>query len=78
MALETEIETYSRELPRLLAQEGRFVLVHGQQVAGIYDTFQDALAAGYETFGLEPFMVKQIEAVEQVQTFTRDLPECRT
>ena len=62
--LEAELATYERELPNLLAKEGKWVLVHGQAVEGIFDTFDDALDAGCERFGLNPFLVKQIFAVE--------------
>lgn len=77
--LKAELETYEREKSRLVTEsEGKYVLIHGSQVAGIWDTYQDALAAGYSTFGLEPFLVKQILGIEQVQFFTRDLAPCRS
>ena len=78
MALEKEQATYTRELPNLLANEGKFVLIHGDQVAGIYDTYHDALKVGYARFKLAPFFIKQISATEKVQFFTRDMLECRT
>jgi hypothetical protein len=78
MALEQEMRTYQRELPNLLQHEGKFALVHGDEVAGPYDTYQDALKAGYEKYDLKPFLVKCIQAIEQVQYFTRDLVLCRT
>lgn len=73
LALEKELETYRRELPTLLAQEGKYVLIHGDKVAGIWDTYEDALKAGYQEFGLKPFMVKRIQWAETVQNFTRDI-----
>jgi hypothetical protein len=78
MALEKEQQTYVRELPSLLALAGKFALVHGDAVAGTFDTYADALNVGYEKFGLEPFLVKQIMAVEQIQCFSRDLRLCPT
>ncbi len=73
MSLEKELETFKRELPGLLAQEGKFVLVAGDAVIGTYAAYEDALAAGYEKCGLKPFLVKKIQAVEQVQYFSRDV-----
>lgn len=73
MALENELRTYKRKLPDLQSHEGKFVLIHGDNVVDIYGTYEDALKEGYEKFGLEPFLVKQIHAVEQIQSFTRDL-----
>ena len=76
MALEKELATYQREREKLLAHQGKFVLIHGDDVAGYWDTYEDALQAGYSRFKLEPFLVKRIEAVERVQFFTRDIPAC--
>jgi hypothetical protein len=73
MALEKEIETYNRELPALLAEQGKFVLIHGDEKVATFVSYEDALKAGYEKYGLKPFLVKQIQAVEQVQYFSRDL-----
>jgi len=78
MPLEKEQATYARELPKLLVSAGKYVVIHGDAVAGVYDTYQDALQVGYEKFGLDPFLVKQIEATERVHCFTRDLGPCRT
>jgi hypothetical protein len=74
MALERELRTYTEKLPELLAQEGKYVLIHQDEVAGTFDTFADAVQAGYERFDLDqPFLVKEITAVEPVHFigFTR-------
>jgi hypothetical protein len=79
MALETELKTYERESPNLTAHEGRYALVHGDRVEDIFQAYEDALKAGYERFGLAPFLVKQIHAAEVAHYFTRDVvPPCRT
>jgi hypothetical protein len=61
----------------LLAKQGKFVLIKGDEQAGIFDTYQDALAAGYSQFKLEPFLVKQIAPASQIAFFTRDITACR-
>jgi hypothetical protein len=71
--LQKEVETYNAKLPELISSVGKFVLIKGDVVEGIYDTYADALKIGYERFKLEPFMVKQIAPAEQVQFFTREL-----
>lgn len=71
MALEKEIETYEKQLPSLKDQAGRFVLIHGTEVAGVYSSYEDALKDGYEKFKLDPFLVRQIQVVEKVQVITR-------
>ena len=63
--LRTEIRTYLRELPRLLADghEGRHALIKGEEVLSIWDTFEDALQAGTDRFELgEAFLAQPIEA----------------
>ena len=78
MALEKELETYKTKLPELLAEEGKFVLIHGDQVVDVYGTYEDAIKAGYKKFQLEPFLVQKIEVIEQVQFVSRLLDPCRT
>jgi hypothetical protein len=75
VALEREIATYQANLPGLLAHEGQFVVIRGDRVAGVWQTYEDALKAAYAEFGLETFLVKQIHAIEPVLYFTHDLPD---
>ena len=72
MALEKEIETYEKKLhSELLAHEGQFVVIQGEEIAGYADSYSDALRLGYGKFSLSPFLVKRIQAVEQVQFVAR-------
>ena len=77
MALEKEMETYNTRREELLQHEGKFVVIHGDEVVGIYDTYEDALKIGYEKVGLTPFLVKRIEAVDTVIFSARQIP-CRS
>jgi hypothetical protein len=56
-----ELETYNAHKADLLKDAGKFVLVHGDQLVGVYDTYADALREGYKQFQLKRFMVKQIQ-----------------
>lgn len=77
--LEKELQTYQDKLAELKGQEGKFVLIHGDRIVDVFGTYEDAVKAGYEQFKLEPFLVKQIHAIEQVQFVTRLLvPTCPT
>lgn len=78
MILEAEIETYNGCLSDLLADEGKYVLIQKTKILGTFDTYNDAIKAGYERCGLEPFLVKQIQAVDQVHFITRELGSCPT
>lgn len=72
--LKKEIETYNAKLPELIGSSlGKFVLIHGSEIEGVYDTYADALKVGYEKFKLSPFMVKQVAPAERIQFFTREL-----
>ncbi len=78
MALEKELETYRSKLPELKENEGKFVLIHGETVAGFFTSYEDAMKAGYEKFKLEPFLVKQVNSLEQVHVVTRLIEPCHT
>ena len=75
--LEKELATYRRERQSLLEQAGKYVLISEDHVDGVWDTYQDAIKAGYAKFGLQPFLVKRIEAIDQVHFCARSIePVC--
>ena len=71
MALETELATYQAKLPEMKDKEGKFVLIHGAEVVDFFTAYDDAIRAGYDRFKLDPFLVKQVETIEQVQFISR-------
>ncbi|HRQ76938.1 MAG TPA: hypothetical protein PK098_13575 [Phycisphaerales bacterium] len=73
MALEQELKTYERELETLLAHEGQYALIAGDEVLGIFAVYEEALREGYDRVGVKPFLVKKIETVERLFHFSRDL-----
>jgi hypothetical protein len=73
MALETELATYRDKLAELKEHEGKFVLIHGDKVVDFFVAYEDAIKAGYQQFKLEPFLVKQVNAVERVLHVTRHI-----
>jgi len=74
MALEKELAIYKSKLPELAGDEGKFALIHGDDFIDVYTSYEDAIKAGYTRFKLEPFLVKQIQSVEEVQFVSRLLP----
>ncbi|HEX3655004.1 MAG TPA: hypothetical protein VHV55_04325 [Pirellulales bacterium] len=75
--LTAELAIYEQQKAELLKHgEGRFALIGNGNVAGVWDTYDDALQAGYEKFGLKPFLVKQIASREPVQFISRTSPIC--
>lgn len=75
MELEREIETYREILESLLPENlGKFVIIHGKDIIGIMDTYEDALKEGYGKCGLDkPFLVKRIATEYTSMYFTRDV-----
>ena len=77
MELQRELQTYERQRAALLAHEGKFVLIHGEDVSGVFDEYIDALRAGYERFGFERFLVREIHAIDPVEFVPFFELECR-
>lgn len=72
MPLEQELKTYEREREKLLSEaKGKFVLIKGDKIVGIYVSQEDALAEGYKRFGNEEFLVKEITQIEPINFLTR-------
>jgi len=72
--LEAELDTFQRNRERLLAMgEGKYVLIHGGEIVGVYESKMDAISQGYQKFGNIPFLVKQILKVEMPQNFVSSL-----
>jgi hypothetical protein len=64
--LAEEWNTYRREVGRLLAegQDGRHVLIKGQEIIGLFDTSDAAYREGLKRYLREPFFVHPIRAEE--------------
>jgi hypothetical protein len=58
--LAEEVKTYEGHLNGWADREGQFVLIRHSSVLGFYSRYEEALMAGYEQVGDEPFLVKQI------------------
>ena len=41
---------------------GKWVVVHGGELVGLYDTFDDAAAQAIEQFGSGPYLIREIGA----------------
>jgi hypothetical protein len=73
MALEKELATYKSKLPEWKDQEGKFVLIHGDQIADFFSTYEDAIKCGYQKYKMEPFLVKQVHKTEPVYFISRNV-----
>jgi hypothetical protein len=64
--LAREWNAYRREVGRLLAEghEGRHVLIKGEEIIGIFDSWDSARQAGFQRFLRELFFVHPIRTIE--------------
>lgn len=76
--LQTELQTYRRQLPKMLDRhDGQYVVIKGEQAFHYSRTYEEALDWAYAEFGLDRFFVKKIAEDQDVAHFTRDLGPCR-
>lgn len=76
MALEKELVTYKSKPSELQGSEGKFVLIHGDELVDTFTSYEDAIKEGYNRFKLQSFLVKQVQAVEQIQFISRFADPC--
>jgi hypothetical protein len=57
-----ELRTFRRELPRLLAEgnEGKWALIKGDEIIGVYETFDEGCRVGTERYLLQPHLVQPL------------------
>lgn len=61
MVLEEELAYFEENKPRLLAEHaGKYVLIRGRELAGTFDTEENAYVEGLRRFGNTPFLIKQV------------------
>ncbi len=71
---------YRHEVGRLLAegQEGKWVLIKGEKIIGIWDTEQRAYEAALKEYLLQPVLIRQILAKESVLRGPTSFRSCRS
>ncbi len=76
-AIRLELQAYEAALPEIISRHrGQFVVIYGNSLVRYFDSYGEALEWAYETYGLDPFFVKQISEEENVAHFIRDLGPC--
>lgn len=69
--LESELQYFEARRAELVeSARGKYALIKGNQLGGIYADRNEAIRAGYEKFGNEPFLVKEILEVDIPLNFT--------
>jgi len=73
-ALSTELKTYAANFETLIgANEGKFVVIHKDEILGTFDSQMDAIKWGYRELGNTPFLVKQVTKIEVPLSFVSNL-----
>ncbi len=68
--LSKELAAYRARFDNLIAvHEGKFALLHGDQLLGVFDSQMDAITRGYKELGNVPFLVKHISRLEVPLSF---------
>ena len=65
--LAQELETYYTHKAELLTEaEGKYVLIKGEQIVGIYETNEEAFAEGLRRFRMTGYLARKIHQGEQM------------
>jgi len=68
--LTQELATFEANRENLLGTAlNKYVLIHGTEIVGTYDTEHDAIQQGYRQFGNVPFLVRRISPVQDVANY---------
>ncbi len=70
-ASKKDLKFYREKLPEWAEHEGKYALIHDQRLVDFYSSYDDAIKIGYSKFGLQPFLVKQVQTLEQIQFISR-------
>lgn len=66
MMLEQEISYYQSHLNEWLSKyPGKIVVIKGEELIGVYDDQDNALAEGARRFGLSSFLVRPVQAQQE-------------
>ena len=76
-SFERDAGAYLQDLPRLLEKsEGKFVLIRSAEIVDLYDSYSDAMKAGYDRFAGQAFLVKEVSSIDR--ELERQLESCRS
>lgn len=66
--LATELETYNSMRVELESEHaGEWVVIHGSEVSGFYEKFDQAAQEALGRFGLGPYLIREVGAPEGIE-----------
>ena len=70
IALEQEYKFFLSHLEEFSKTHlNEFVLIKGEQVAGFFNSYENALRDGLKRFGNVPFFIKEVQEEEELHYF---------
>ena len=69
--LAKDLAAFDESKSSLQDKVGKFAVFFNGELLGVFETNQEAYSRGYEKAKTEPFLVRQISPVPNVQHFTR-------
>ncbi|MCL5611678.1 MAG: hypothetical protein M1485_03865 [Chloroflexi bacterium] len=64
--LEKELSFFEKNKEKWLGQyEAKFVLIKGEELAGVYDTNEEALTAAASLFGLRSCLIRRVTKTQE-------------
>jgi hypothetical protein len=72
---EIELKTLEENLERLKKENpvGGYVVIKGKEILGVWESRADALKEGLKVYGNIPFLVKNINDINKILNFSRNL-----
>lgn len=72
--LSRELKAYEAKLESLLAaHDGKYVLIHNDDVLGVFDNQMDAVNWGYKQLGNVAVLVRQVTKIDVPLSFVSNL-----
>ena len=68
IVLEVELRFFeSKKEEWLEKHRGRYVLIKGEELMGVFTSLEDAYNEGVKQYGNQPFFIKQVTEVENIE-----------
>jgi hypothetical protein len=60
-----EVATFKTNYKKIIRNIGKYVLIHGSEIVAYFNSYAEAINAGYKKFGLKSFLVRRIDPTPQ-------------
>jgi len=68
IVLEKEFKFFQSKMEEWLKNyRGKFVLIKGEELIHVFNTFEDAYKEGVKRYGNQPFFIKKVDEEERIE-----------